>query len=195
VAAGAGFAAQGNILVGAETVTAMASTFTAAPGALIDRLVSALVAGGQAGGDRRGEQSAALLVKRAGAGYDGTTNDLADIAIYDHPAPLRELERLLALHKLYFFRSDPANLIVVDPEICRELQALLADARYRGRAFYAGPQHGRYDAATRRALRDFMAWENYDVRIRDDDRVDREVLADIRRQYAAWQAGPALTKA
>jgi uncharacterized Ntn-hydrolase superfamily protein len=187
VAVGAGFAAQGNILRGPETVAALAETFLAAPGALADRLVAALVAGGQAGGDRRGEQSAALLVKRAGAGYDGTSDDYIDISIYDHPRPLAELERLLALHKLHFFRSDPADLMPIDAALCRELQALLADADYRGLAFYTGPLHGRFDAATQKALQDFMGWENYDVRIRQDDRMDRVVLADMRAKYAAWR--------
>jgi len=187
VAAGEGFAAQGNILVGAGTVAALAETLTGATGGLADRLVAALVAGGKAGGDRRGEQSAALLVKRAGAGYDGTSDDFIDISIYDHAHPLQELERLLRLHKLHFFRSDPADLIPLDAALCRELQALLSDADYRGVAFYAGPVTGQFDAATMKALQDFMGWENYDVRIRDDDQIDRVVLEDIRAQYRAWQ--------
>jgi uncharacterized Ntn-hydrolase superfamily protein len=187
VAAGQGFAAQGNILRGPETVAALAETFQAAPGGLADRLVAALVAGGKAGGDRRGEQSAALLVKRAGAGYDGSSDDFIDISIYDHPRPLAELERLLALHKLHFFRSDPADLLPIGADLCRELQALLADGDYRGMQFYAGPLSGQFDAATQKALQDFMGWENYDVRIRDDDLIDRVVLDDMRRKYQAWR--------
>ncbi len=187
VAVGQGFAAQGNILTGPATVLALARTFTTTTGSLADRLVAALVAGGQAGGDRRGEQSAALLVKRAGAGYDGTSDDFIDISIYDHARPLQELERLLALHKLHFFRSDPADLIPIDPPLCRELQALLGDLAYRGIAFYTGPLTGQFDAATKKALQDFMGWENYDVRIRDDDLIDRIVLADLRAKYHAWQ--------
>ncbi len=106
VVVGKGFAAQGNILVGKATVEAIAKTFQTSKGSLADRLVAAIVAGGEAGGDRRGEESAALLVKRAGAGYDGTTDDYIDISIYDNPKPLVELQRLYNLHKLYFFRSD-----------------------------------------------------------------------------------------
>jgi uncharacterized Ntn-hydrolase superfamily protein len=188
VAAGRGFAAQGNILTGPETVAALAETFTTATGALADRLVAALLAGGKAGGDRRGEQSAALLVKRAGAGYDGTSDDFIDISIYDHAHPLQELERLLALHKLHFFRSDPADLILIDDALCRELQALLGNAAYRGMAFFTGPVTGQFDAATKKALQDFMGWENYDVRIRDDDQIDQVVLADVRAKYQAWRA-------
>lgn len=187
VVTGKGFAAQGNILVSRETVEALAKTFQETPGPLSDKLVAALVAGGKAGGDRRGEQSAALLVKRAGAGYDGTTDDYIDISIYDHPTPLKELERLYALHKLFFFRSSPENLITIDASLCKELQSILHDKAYKGFEFYAGPVNGTFDAGTKKALQDFMGWENYDVRIRDDDKIDKEVLQDIRRNYAEWK--------
>ncbi len=187
---GKGYAAQGNILVGKETVDAMAQTFEATKGSLADKLVAALVAGGRAGGDRRGEQSAALLVKRKGAGYDGTSDDFVDISVYDHPRPLHELERLYALHKLFFFRSEPKNLIPIDRDLCRELQGILSNKEYKGMQFYTGPVNGSFDRATMKALQDFMGWENYDVRIRNDDKIDREVLEDIRRNYAQWrQAG------
>jgi uncharacterized Ntn-hydrolase superfamily protein len=184
---GRGFAAQGNILVGEATVKALATTFVQTKGSLSDRLVAALVAGGKAGGDRRGEQSAALLVKRKGAGYDGTTDDYIDISIYDHPTPLKELERLYALHKLFFFRSEDRNLVLIDKVLCRELQLLLMDKPYKGIAFYGGADSGVYDEATKKALSDFMGWENYDVRIRQDDKIDTEVLQDIRKNYRMWK--------
>jgi len=183
---GRGFAAQGNILVGKETVEAMARTYVETKGSLADKLVAALVAGGKAGGDRRGEESAALLVKRKGAGYDGTTDDYIDISIYDHAKPLQELERLYALHKLYFFRTEPGNAIVIDASICKELQTILSNKSYKGMQFYTGAVNGTFDEATKKALQDFMGWENYDVRIREDNRIDREVLQDIRKNYAAW---------
>ncbi|HWP81595.1 MAG TPA: DUF1028 domain-containing protein [Bacteroidota bacterium] len=188
VVVGKGFAAQGNILVGRETVETMAETFKKTTGSLADKLLAALVAGGKAGGDRRGEQSAALVVKRKGAGYDGTTDDFIDISVYDHPTPLKELERLYQLHKLYFFRTDPKNLIKIDAAICRELQTIMKDKAYKGIEFYAGPVHGAFDAATKKALQDFMGWENYDVRIRDDDQIDKEVLQEIRKNYSEWKA-------
>ena len=186
--AGRGFAAQGNILVGKATVEAIANTFQNTKGSLADRLVAAIVAGGKAGGDRRGEESAALLVKRAGAGYDGTTDDFIDVSIYDNPKPLVELQRLYDLHKLYFFRSDPKNLMKMDGPICKELQTILSDKTYKGHQFYPGPVNGIFDAATHKALNDFMGWENYDVRIRQDDLIDTEVLNDIRKNYSGWKA-------
>ncbi len=184
---GKGFAAQGNILVGRETVDAMAEMFKKTKGSLADRLVAALLAGGKAGGDRRGEQSAALVVKRKGAGYDGTTDDFIDISVYDHATPLKELERLYQLHKLFFYRSEQVNLLKIDATLCRELQAILKDKAYKEMEFYAGPVNGVFDATTKKALQDFMGWENYDVRIRGDDQIDKEVLADIRKNYTEWK--------
>jgi uncharacterized Ntn-hydrolase superfamily protein len=188
VVTGKGFAAQGNTLVGKETVEALANTYQKTQGSLADKLVAALVAAGKAGGDRRGEESAALLVKRAGAGYDGTTDDYIDISVYDNPKPLQELERLYKLHKLYFFRSDPKNLITIDASICRELQEIMSNKAYKGFVFYDGPINGVFDAKTKKALQDFMGWENYDVRIRQDDQIDKEVLQDIRKNFAEWKA-------
>ncbi|MBI3578535.1 MAG: DUF1028 domain-containing protein [Ignavibacteriales bacterium] len=185
---GKGFSAQGNTLVGKETVEALAKTFTETKGSLADKLVAAIIAGGKAGGDRRGEESAALLVKRKGAGYDGTTDNYIDISIYDHPKPLAELDRLYKLHKLYYFRTDPKNLIKIDAALCKELQGILSNKVYKGFEFYAGPVNGIFDAKTKKALQDFMGWENYDVRIRDDDQIDKEVLDDIRRNYSEWKA-------
>ncbi len=182
IVAGQLYTCQGNILVGKETVEAMAKIFETTKGSLSDRLLAALIAGGKAGGDRRGEESAALLVKRKGAGYDGTTDDYIDISVYDHPHPLQELQRLYNLHKLYFFRSDPNNLITVDEKICRELQKIMTD-----RGFYRGEINGAFDAVTKKALQDFMGWENYDVRIREDNLIDKEVLQDIRKNYTEWK--------
>jgi len=187
VVSGAGYTAQGNILVSAETVAAMARSFEAAEGELSDRLVAALVAGGRAGGDRRGEQSAALLVVRAGAGYDGQDN-FVDISVYDHPTPIAELERLHRMNKLHFRASDPANLIPVTPETARELQGI-----WQERGFYDGPIDGVVDPELQQILVDFMGWENYDTRIAPVAAVDlaagerlvidREVLEDIRRVF------------
>ena len=185
--AGRGWAAQGNILVSEATVQAMADVFEATDGTLAARLLAALVAGGAAGGDKRGEQSAALVVHRAGAGYDGS-DTVVDISVYDHPTPLAELARLYALNDLYFTDSDPGDLIPVTPAIARELQAI-----WTARGFYDGPADGVVDAEFQRLLADYMGWENYDLRIdevTDVDlaagetlRIDREVLEDMRAVF------------
>ena len=127
-------------------------------------------------------------MKRKGAGYDGTTDDLIDISIYDHARPLLELERLYKLHKLYYFRTDPKNLIKIDAAMCKELQTILSNKAYKGFLFYDGPANGSFDAKTKKGLQDFMGWENYDIRVRDDDQIDREVLDDIRKNYTDWKS-------
>jgi uncharacterized Ntn-hydrolase superfamily protein len=171
--------AQGNTLAGSQVLAGLVRTFETTPGALAVRLMAALQAGQAQGGDRRGQQSAALKVVRAGGGYGGFDDRYVDISVYDHPQPINELERLYAIHRLTYFRSDPDQLVKIDGAIAHELQQIL-----HLRGFYPGPATGLCDAELLRALRDFMGWENYDERIRDDDLIDLEVLADIRNQYA-----------
>jgi uncharacterized Ntn-hydrolase superfamily protein len=117
-------------------------------------------------------------------GYGGRDDRYVDISIYDHADPIAELRRCCGLHRLTYFRSRPEDLMPIDPVLCRELQEILAQ-----RGFYRGEISGAFDPATKRALQDFMGWENYDERIRDDDLIDCEVLADIRVKHALWGAG------
>ncbi len=198
VVAGNGFTIQGNILVSEATVEAMARAYEATSGELADRLMAALVAGGKAGGDQRGEQSAALLVVRKGAGYDGLDNYI-DISVYDHLTPIAELARLYALNRLYFTRSKPENMIPVTPEIARELQTMWAK-----RGFDKGPANGVIDARFQKLLVDYMGWENYDIRVENVQRVDlakgetllidREVLADMREVFRTGRFKPSLNR-
>jgi uncharacterized Ntn-hydrolase superfamily protein len=175
-------AAQGNTLAGAEVVAAMARTFENAKGSLAERLVAALQAGQARGGDRRGQPSAALKVVRAGGGYGGFDDRDVELSVVDHPRPIDELERLYAIHRLTYFRSDPAQLVPIDAALADELRQIL-----QARGFDPGAAAGGGDPVFLRALRDFMGWENYDERIRDDDLIDLEVLADIRAKHALWQ--------
>ncbi len=196
VVAGHGFTIQGNILVSEATVEAMARAYESTPGELADRLMAALVAGGKAGGDQRGEQSAALLVTRKGAGYDGSDNFI-DISVYDHLTPIAELERLYALNRLYFTRSRPENMIPVTPEIAREIQTI-----WMKRGFDKGPADGVVDARFQKLLVDYMGWENYDIRVENVQKIDlakgerlmidREVLADIREVFRTGRWKPSL---
>jgi uncharacterized Ntn-hydrolase superfamily protein len=173
------FAVQGNILAGSQVVENMAKAFRETQGTLAERLIAALEGGQRGGGDRRGMQSAALVVVRKGGGYGGFTDRFIDISVYDNRNPIAELRRLYGLHKLTFFRSDPKNLIKITPDIARELQQIMKE-----RGFYNGEVNGVFDADTKQALKDFMGWENYDERVRDDDQIDKEVLEDIRLKHA-----------
>jgi uncharacterized Ntn-hydrolase superfamily protein len=101
---------------------------SAAEARLAHRLLAALRAGDLAGGDRRGRQSAALLVVAKGMGYGGTSDVWVDLRVDDHPDPVAELSRLLELHTLYFERPDPATLIPLTGPAAEEVRALLAQA-------------------------------------------------------------------
>jgi len=184
VVTGENYTAQGNILVGKETVVAIAKAFEETEGELSDKLMAALVAGGKAGGDQRGEQSAALLVVREGAGYDGMDNYI-DISVYDHKTPIAELERLYKLNNLYFTQSQPENMIPITKDIAEEIQGI-----WKKRGFYDGEINGKVDEAFQKMLVHYMGWENYDLRIKNIREVnlaagetleiDKEVLEDIR---------------
>ncbi len=93
---------QGNVIVGPQVITAMLHAFRDCPGEFPERLLSALEAGEREGGDRRGRQSAALVVSRRTGGYDGTDDRLVDIRVPDHPEPVMELRRLYDLWKYAF---------------------------------------------------------------------------------------------
>ena len=140
------FAAQGNILAGADVVDAMARAFGSADGELCDRLLTALMAGDAAGGDRRGRQSAALLVVRDRGGYEGRNDRYIDLRVDDHPDAPAELGRLFGVwDDTMLVRTDPP--LEATAELVSEVQRRLASV---GR--YDGPAHGAFDEPTRVAL-------------------------------------------
>lgn len=179
VIVGRTFAAQANIMVSDQTVKNMAEAFVTSTGPLADRLMAALRAGQAGGGDRRGMQSAALLVVRKNAGYLGANDRFIDIRVYDAPNPIAELDRLLTLHKLHFFPSEPKDLVPITPEIVRQLEPiLLREPVNQAEKWLTAPQ-GSVTPTFLEALKNFMYWENYDVRVRMDGKIDRVVLDDI----------------
>ena len=176
---GRDFAAQANIMVSDQTVRRMAEAFQRTTGSLADRLLAALVAGQAGGGDKRGMESAALLVVRKNAGYLGLNDRYIDIRVYDDTNPIRELERLYQLHKLYFFASRPEDLLALTPDLVKQLEPiLLREPENQKEKWLAAPQ-GVASRTFLEALANFMYWENYDVRVRMDGKIDRVVLDDI----------------
>ncbi len=162
-------AIQGNILVGPQVVEAMKAAWDASTDqALGRRLLAALRAGDEAGGDKRGRQSAALLVVREEAGYGGNDDIAVDLRVDDHAAPVTELTRLLDLNDLYLTASTESEKVVVTPDLAEEL-----DRRSRGLG---------HDG--------FHAWvgsENYEMRVdqgREPGWVDEKVLEILRGQSA-----------
>lgn len=168
---GDGFSCQGNILAGAAVVSAMAQAFQESKAAFAYRLVAALEAGQAAGGDRRGQESAALLVVRKGAGYSGFNDRAVDLRVDDHPSPIAELSRILDLHQLYFSEMDPADRIEIDPPLDRELRRLLTKSGDLG----AG-------RSLEQALAAYHSRENFEDRRPEGAAIDRRVLEHMRRQ-------------
>jgi uncharacterized Ntn-hydrolase superfamily protein len=124
---GDAFSCQGNILVSSATVEAMAAAMREGAGLeLPERLVAALAAGQGAGGDARGQQSAALLVVREGGGYGGRSDRHVDLRVDDHAAPIAELGRLLALHRRYFRPPDDDELVALAGPLAAEVAGHLA---------------------------------------------------------------------
>jgi uncharacterized Ntn-hydrolase superfamily protein len=172
---GEGFSCQGNILVGPETVHVMAEAYRGTRGSLADRLVAALAAGQEAGGDRRGQQSASLLVVREKGSYGGYSDRYLDLRVDDHPRPIEELRRLLKLFHLYFSKGDPRNLLRLEGERVAEVAGYL-----RALGHFPGETPARWDGKLAEALRTFFLIENFEERLRDDDLIDDEILAFMR---------------
>jgi uncharacterized Ntn-hydrolase superfamily protein len=124
--AGAGYAAQGNILVGEETVAALAKTFEANAGlALAQRLLECLTAAQAAGGDRRGQQSASLLVVQRDGGYAGLSDVLIDLNVDDHERPIQELRRIYGLHQRLFGITPREDWLPLRGELRAEVEERL----------------------------------------------------------------------
>ncbi len=177
--AGEGYAAQGNILTGAPVVDALVEAFLSASGDLPGRLMAALLAADHAGGDRRGRQSAALYVVKAGAGYGGLDDIWIDYRVDDHVDPVHRLGELLDIHRLYFGKSPPEEELAMEGETLIQLQAM---ARRQGH--YQGEAHGRWDASTRAAMEAFIGNENFEDRtdfVRR--RIDRPVFEYLRARF------------
>jgi uncharacterized Ntn-hydrolase superfamily protein len=165
---GSSYAAQGNILVSAETVDAIAETFEQSSGPLAERLIDCLDAAQAAGGDRRGQQSAALLVVEKDGGYAGLSDVVVELRVEDHERPLEELRRIYGLHQAIFGHTPERFWIDVDDGLAAELRERLARAGFEGEL-----------ADT------FPAWagkENLEERVDGVERVDPVVLEELRRQ-------------
>ncbi|MGH2654771.1 MAG: DUF1028 domain-containing protein [Actinomycetota bacterium] len=167
---GEGFACQGNIMATDRVVPVMAEAFRGAVGPLPERMVEALRAAQREGGDRRGQESAALLVAKPAGGYGGTHDRYIDLRVDHHEAPIEELARLLELHRFYFQRPADADLLAADPALESEIGELLESLGKRS------PGQDLWDA-----LFDYMGWENLEERWAGRGRIDPQVLEYLRR--------------
>ena len=164
---GDGYTAQGNILVSRATVDALAETFEAGPGqSLARRLIDCLAGAQVAGGDKRGQQSAALLVVQEGAGYAGLTDVIVDLRVDDHERPIEELRRLYGLHDRLFGVTPDEDWLPLDGALADEVSALLNRTGYT-------------------SLREWAGAANLEERMRDEPRIDPVVLEALREDASA----------
>jgi uncharacterized Ntn-hydrolase superfamily protein len=164
---GPGYAAQGNILAGAAVVDALAETFESSVGtSLAERLLNALTAAQEAGGDKRGQQAAGILVVERDGGYAGLTDVLVDLRVDDHERPIDELRRLYALHDAIFGKTPRAQWVDVDGELASELGERLERLGY----------HGELAAA----LSSWAGTENLELRVDGVESLDPVVLDHLR---------------
>jgi uncharacterized Ntn-hydrolase superfamily protein len=160
---GSCYAAQGNILVGEETVAALADTFEASPDRpLAERLLEALAAAQAAGGDSRGQQSAALLVVERNGGYAGLSDVLVDVRVDDHKQPIDELARIYQLHQQLFGRTPERFWLPLEGELRDEV-----DERLRRLGFDS--------------LEAWASVENLEERVNGSDAIDPVVLEALRK--------------
>jgi uncharacterized Ntn-hydrolase superfamily protein len=167
---GPGYAAQGNILVSEETVAGLVHGFEANAGRpLAERIVEALAAAQLAGGDRRGQQAAGLLVVQKDGGYGGMDDVLVDLRVDDHSEPVVELKRLYGMHQLLFGKTPDEEWLPVDDALAEELRGRLAALGYA-------------DASLERAFTEWTGTENLEDRVNGIERIDPIVLAELRKR-------------
>jgi uncharacterized Ntn-hydrolase superfamily protein len=163
---GAGYAAQGNILVSAQTVDALADTFEGSSGLLAERLIDCLAAAQAAGGDSRGQQSASLLVVERDGGYANLSDVVVDLRVDDHELPIEELRRIYRLHDEIFGKTPRSQWLDVDEELADELRGRLTRLGYEGEL---------EEAFTR-----WAATENLEERVDGAGQIDPVVLDALR---------------
>lgn len=171
---GPNFAAQGNILVGKETVEAMGATFEKAEGSLAERLLKALDAGQEAGGDSRGKQSAALLIVKEKGGYGGYNDRAVDVRVDDHPEPIKELIRIYHLHQLYFEQPKPENVVEISLKMNSVLREKLVSLNYLTK------DQEYTDDEVFHALSNFIHTENFEEREQTKGKIDFQVYDYIK---------------
>jgi uncharacterized Ntn-hydrolase superfamily protein len=161
---GAGYAAQGNILVSRETVDALAETFESNAGqSLARRLLECLAAAQAAGGDRRGQQSASLLIVQESGGYAGLSDLVCDLRVDDHERPIEELRRLYGLHDRLFGVTPDEDWLPLEGQLADEVQTRLARTGYA-------------------TLHEWAGVANLEDRVRTEPRIDPVVLEALREE-------------
>jgi len=170
---GKGYACQGNILAGEQVVKALERGFLEKRGDLPARLYAALLAGDRAGGDRRGRQSAAIYVVKAGAGYAGFNDRWMDYRVDDHADPVPRLGELIEMHRLYFEKSDETQRVELSGSVLIDMTNILKQQEYL-----------KEPVTFSEAFRAFIGNENFEERADPEGRwIDKPVLEFIIRKF------------
>lgn len=176
---GTNISAQGNLLYGKKTLSKMVQAFRNEDGKLERKLYAALVAGELAGGDKRGKQSASMLVVKEGGSYGGHSDRYLDLRVDNNPDPIGELGKLLDLHRIFLGSSKSDEKIEIDDKLTLEFQNLL-----RRIGYYWGPLNGEWNKATKEAFYRFLDTENLEQRVDIDMRIiDLPALQYIRSNF------------
>ncbi|MDH4212323.1 MAG: DUF1028 domain-containing protein [Candidatus Thorarchaeota archaeon] len=169
---GEGFACQGNILAGEDVVANMAIAFEGTEGDLIDKLFAALSAGQAAGGDRRGMQSAAILVVRKEGGYEGGNDRYVDVRVDEHPSPIKELERIFKIYDMTLLsRENPSNLKPIEGVLSVQIQQALVSLGYLDKV-----SMNTFPDSAKIALAEWTNTNNFENKARDDGTIWQSVL-------------------
>jgi uncharacterized Ntn-hydrolase superfamily protein len=152
------YTVQGNILENEATLDAMADAYESTAGGLPERLIAALYAGDEAGGDSRGKQSASLYVAKPEGGYDGRNDRWIDVRVDDHAEPIAELERVFKLYDVTLLaRAEPDDVRELSGETARAVTEVLASL-----GLYDGEPSESFGEAERDALEAFRGLNNFE---------------------------------
>lgn len=178
---GTNFSVQGNILKSSDVLDAMYEGYLNASGELADRLVAALRAGEGAGGDKRGKQSAGVLVVKTNGGYGGDNDRYLDLRVDDDEQPIKKLMQLVEAHHLFFGEGKEDDLLAIDENIARELQQMMVSEGYMG-----GEVNGEWDEVTKQAFWVMVGNENLEERWnlqKTPEKIDRVALEYLRKRF------------
>ena len=168
------FVAHGNSLYSKDVLQAAYQGFFSCTGDLGSKLIRGLISAQDAGGEIRGQQSAALYLVQVGAGFEGYSGIKANISVYDHVEPIIELQRCYGLHALSYYPSDPANLANIEGSVATDVVTLLK------RFGVLDQEVTHWNETYVPKLKRLMGTLNYDNRLRDDNKIDLEVLRDLK---------------